>query len=162
MPDDHSQGISLCRQNRHQRTFPGTSSIKGNPVLWGAYPELIRNQDTILETITREEEQFQKTLDKATNHLLTLLENRDPDGSIIISGEQAADLYTTYGLPLEITRDIAQEQGFRVDESGFLDAMEIHRQASGAGKAMGALGGEDVDLYRSLLDDFQIRRTAFI
>jgi len=120
-----------------------------------AYPELIRNQDTILKTITREEEQFQKTLDKATRHLLALLEDKEPDGDITISGEQAADLYTTYGLPLEITRDIAQEQGFRVDESGFMEAMEIHRQASGAGKAMGALGGEDVDFYRGLLEDFQ-------
>jgi alanyl-tRNA synthetase len=115
-----------------------------------AYPELIRNQKTILETITREEEQFQRTLEKATNQLENLFEFLQNQGKHMISGEQAADFYTTWGMPLEITRDIAQERGFRVDESGFLKAMEAHRIASGAGKAMGELGGEDVNVYREL------------
>jgi len=116
------------------------------------YPELKKNRDTILQTITREEEQFQRTLDRATNQLNNLLDELESSGKKILSGEQAADLYTTLGMPLEITRDIAQERGLHVDETGFVAAMEAHRLASGAGKAMGALGGEDVDVYRQIRD----------
>jgi alanyl-tRNA synthetase len=121
----------------------------------GFYPELEKNRTTILQTITREEEQFQHTLDKATRHLEDLLDQLETQGGRILSGEQAADLYTTYGMPLEITRDIAQERGLNVDNQGFEEAMEAHRLASGAGKAMGALGGEDVEVYRQLRDELK-------
>ncbi len=67
----------------------------------------------------------------------------------------AFDLYATHGLPLEITRDIVREQGFDVDDKGFLKAMEEHRVASGAGKAFGKMGGEDVDIYREILENLQ-------
>jgi alanyl-tRNA synthetase len=117
------------------------------------YPELRKNHAAIIETITREEEQFQKTIDKATGHLENLLSQIKTQGDQILPGDQAADLYTTYGMPLEITRDIAQENGLKVDEQEFTNAMEIHRLASGAGKAMGTLGGEDVGTYRSLKQD---------
>jgi alanyl-tRNA synthetase len=116
-----------------------------------AFPELVRNRSAILRAITREEEQFQRTLDRATAHLENLLADLQKRGENVLSGEQAAVLYTTYGLPLEITRDIARERGMDVDEPAFKQAMELHREASGAGKAMGPLGGEDVDVYRALL-----------
>jgi alanyl-tRNA synthetase len=117
------------------------------------YAELERNRETILQTITREEEQFLRTLDKATGQLEGLLDQLEASNEKILSGEQVADLYTTYGMPVEITRDIAQERGLNVDEQGFIDAMETHRLASGAGKAMGTLGGEDVEIFRQLRDD---------
>ena len=116
-----------------------------------AFPELVRNRSAILRAITREEEQFQRTLDRATAQLENLLADLQKRGENVLSGEQAAVLYTTFGMPLEITRDIARERGMDVDEAGFKQAMELHREASGAGKAMGPLGGEDVDVYRALL-----------
>ncbi len=119
------------------------------------YPELEKNRATILQTITREEEQFQRTLDKATGHLGDLLDQLEAQGERILAGEQAADLYTTYGMPLEITRDIAQERGLNVDDQGFNQAMEAHRLVSGAGKAMGALGGEDVEVYRQIREELK-------
>ncbi len=119
------------------------------------YPELVRNQETILETITREEEQFQKTLEKATDYLESTFDLLEKEGKRNLTGAQAADIYTTYGMPLEITRDIAQERGFLVNEAGFAEAMEEHRRASGAGKAMGELNGEDVDVYRQIFSDLQ-------
>jgi alanyl-tRNA synthetase len=64
-------------------------------------------------------------------------------------------LYATYGLPFEISRDIAREQGLDVDEAGFRAAMDEHRIASGGGKAMGAMGGSDAEffggIYKELL-----------
>ena len=119
-----------------------------------AYPELPENRDTILRYITREEEQFQRTLDRATAQLHTLLDKLDT-GQRTLPGEQAASLYTTYGMPLEITKDIAEERGLRVDEQGFTQAMEAHRRASGAGSAMGVMGTDDTPTYAKLLRELQ-------
>ena len=119
------------------------------------YPELIRHRAAILSAITREEEQFQRTLDRATANLETLLDELQAAGQTRLPGEQAADLYTTYGMPLEITRDIALERGLEVDEAGFKSFMDEHRLASGAGKTMGSMGGEDVDIYRSLVAELE-------
>ncbi len=120
-----------------------------------AFPELVRNRAAILRAMTREEEQFQRTLDRATANLENLLTDLQERGETVLSGEQAAILYSTYGMPLEITRDIARERGLDVDEAGFKKAMEEHRLASGAGKAMGPLGGEDVDIYRSVFAELE-------
>lgn len=120
-----------------------------------AYPELRRHQKAILSAITREEEQFQRTLERATAQLENMLDELRRCKERLLSGEKVADLYTTYGMPLEITRDIAREQGLDVDEAGFHKAMDEHRVASGAGKAMGALGGEDIDIYRAIISQLQ-------
>ena len=115
-----------------------------------AFPELTKNAEAIQRYITREEEQFQRTLDRATTHLQSLLDDLEDSGSKTLSGELAADLYTTYGMPLEITKDIADERSLFVDEQGFHDAMEAHRVASGAGQAMGVMGEDDIHLYREI------------
>ncbi len=115
------------------------------------YPELKRNQKTILISITREEEQFQRTLDRATSHLESLLDDLEKSSQKILPGTLAADLYTTYGMPFEITRDIARERGLDADEDGYKKSMEGHKLVSGAGNAIGELGGEDIDEYRQVL-----------
>jgi alanyl-tRNA synthetase len=117
------------------------------------YPELKRNRKSILISIKREEEQFQRTLDRATTHLDSLLDELVKSGKTLLSGEKAADLYTTYGMPFEITRDIAKERNLDVDEESFKSAMKDHSLASGAGKAIGDQGGEDVEIYRQLFQD---------
>ena len=86
-----------------------------------------------------------------------LLEALCKQGKDTLDGRKAFDLYATHGLPFELTRDVVQEQGLKVDEVGFLAAMDEHRKASGAGKAFGPLGGEDVDVYRAVLEDLQSR-----
>ncbi len=117
------------------------------------YPELARNRATILDNITREEIRFQRTVESGLSHLEDMLTELRAKGGSVLSGANAFELYATHGLPLELTRDIAREQGLEVDEKGFRAAMEEHRQASGAGKAFGAMGGEDVEIYRGVLAD---------
>ncbi len=123
-----------------------------------AYPDLKRNQSAILDNITREEERFHRTVQAGTDRLNEYLEELRKKHETVLDGERAFDLYATLGLPLEITRDIAREQGLDVDEPGFRSAMEAHRQVSGAGKAFGPLGGEDVDIYRAILNDLQSKK----
>ncbi|MFM8320135.1 MAG: alanine--tRNA ligase, partial [Chloroflexota bacterium] len=119
------------------------------------YPELGKNRAAILQNLTGEEERFARTVESGVAKLETLFGRLRAAGGTVLPGEQAFDLYATFGLPLELTRDIAREQGLEVDEQGFRQAMDKHRLASGAGEAFGPLGGEDVDVYRPLLAELQ-------
>jgi alanyl-tRNA synthetase len=120
------------------------------------YPELIRNQNAILDSITREEKRFQRTVESGIARLEQIIQQTIKSANREIPGGQAFDLYATYGLPLEITRDIAREQGLEVDQQGFRTAMEEHRLASGAG-AFGEMTFDEVDIYRPMLENLQSR-----
>jgi alanyl-tRNA synthetase len=131
------------------------------------YPELVKNRGAILDNVTREEIRFARTVESGIARLQNLLDGlRDTETNAldgltnmrILDGHRAFDLYATYGLPFEITRDIAREQGFDVDEAGFRAAMEEHRLASGGGKAMGKLGGEDAEFFAGILKDLQKKK----
>ncbi len=119
------------------------------------FPELRQHQQTIFNNLTREEEKFARTLEQGTAHLQDMLDELRASGEQVLDGQRAFHLYSTYGLPMEITRDIAREQGLEVDEAGFRAAMEEHRLKSGGGKAMGPLGGEDAEFYANLLSELQ-------
>ncbi len=116
-----------------------------------AYPELEKHRNTILDNLTREEKRFQKTVEGGINHLDELLAELKASGKSVLDGDKAFDLYATHGLPLEITRDIAREVKMDVDDAGFALAMEEHRLNSGANKAMGVMGSDQVEVYREAL-----------
>ncbi len=117
-----------------------------------AYPELEINKQAIYDNLTREEIRFHRTVDSGINQLETYIEELLAKNSTTLDGERAFELYATHGLPVELTRDILEERGLDVDESGFKKAMDDHRIASGAGKAMGEMGGEDVVLFSDVMD----------
>ena len=121
-----------------------------------AYPELRQRRDHVLHTLLREEERFNRTLDNALLHLDELVDALHSQGVTKIPGDVAFNLYATYGLPLEITRDVAQEQhGMTVDEDGYNAARETHALASGSGAFANYVIGANVysDLLRALIDD---------
>ncbi|HNS61136.1 MAG TPA: alanine--tRNA ligase [Anaerolineales bacterium] len=127
------------------------------------YPELKKAQPAILDNLTREEIRFARTVEAGTSHLQTLLssllaERSGAETKRVLDGHKAFDLYATYGLPFEISRDIAREQGLDVDEAGFNEAKEKHALASGGGKAMGKLGGEDAEFFAEILKDLQSKK----
>jgi alanyl-tRNA synthetase len=119
------------------------------------YPELLKHCETILDNLTREEIRFARTVESGTAFLQGLLDELKREGKTVLDGHKAFDLYATYGLPLEISRDIAREQGLDVEESGFRAAREEHSIASGGGKAMGAMGGEDAEFFAGIFKDLQ-------
>jgi len=99
----------------------------------GVYPELRTRREHVLRTLTNEEERFARTLDGSLARLDEVLAELEEAGEEEIPGDVAFDLHATYGLPLEITRDVAQERGFSVDEDGFHVARAAHAAASGRG-----------------------------
>ncbi|MEP0804154.1 MAG: alanine--tRNA ligase [Chloroflexota bacterium] len=121
------------------------------------YPELRKAQPAIMDHLTREEIRFARTVEAGTAQLENLLSSLRASNQTVLDGRKAFDLYATYGLPLEISRDIAREQGLDVDEKGFNQAKEEHALASGGGKAMGKLGGEDAEFFAGILKDLQAK-----
>jgi alanyl-tRNA synthetase len=122
------------------------------------YPELEKNKATILDNLTREEIRFARTVEAGTAHLQNHLDEIRSSKKTTLDGHIAFDLYATYGLPFEISRDIAREQGLDVDEAGFNEAKNEHSKASGGGKAMGKLGGEDSEFFANILKDLQSKK----
>ena len=118
------------------------------------YTVLQGNEDFILQTVTAEEERFQRALNAGLALLDGLLERLRAGGTGVIPGEDAFRLWDTYGFPLDITRDVAQENGFSVDEAGYLEALEQQRQQSGSDQAGLAA---DVSVYVTMLGDLRAR-----
>jgi len=106
------------------------------------YPELLSKQVEILTVIQKEEEDFSKALDRGLVQFEKLLANKGEKTTI--TGEEAFNLFETYGFPLELTQELAQEKGFLVDEEGFRNALDKHQEISRAGaeKKFGGLGKE--------------------
>ncbi len=120
-----------------------------------AYPELKTNAELIYETLTAEEQRFAETLDAGFAELQSLVARLKSSGESQLDGKTAFNLYSTLGFPLEITRDILEEDGLTVDEQGFFEAMEVHRLASGKGQAFVELGSSNTEFYAALLSDLQ-------
>ena len=97
----------------------------------GAYPELLESAGVIQTLVQREEEQFLRTLTIGTQTLESEMEGLSAGAALgtgkVLPGEVAFRLYDTFGLPLDLTRDIAAEKGFTVDETGFEREMEAQR-----------------------------------
>lgn len=93
-----------------------------------AYPELAQRQDHVLRVIRTEEERFGETLSQGTEMLNRLMAEAKISGRAFISGKDAFRLYDTYGFPLELTQEMASEQGLSVDTEAFAEAMEDQRQ----------------------------------
>jgi alanyl-tRNA synthetase len=119
------------------------------------YPELLQHKQSILDSLTREEIRFARTVESGVAHLQGMLDALKQKGESTLDGHKAFDLYATYGLPLEISRDIAREQSLDVDEAGFKAAREAHSLASGGGKAMGAMGGSDAEFFAGIYKELQ-------
>jgi alanyl-tRNA synthetase len=119
------------------------------------YTELEKSRLAILDNLTREEVRFARTVEMGTAYLENLLSELRAHKKTVLDGRKAFDLYATYGLPFEITRDIAREQDLEVDEAGFNAAREQHSRDSGGGRAIGKLGGEDAEFFAGILKDLQ-------
>ena len=96
------------------------------------YPELIENKQKILEKIKIEEEKFKQTLQKGWGHIESLIADLKKENKTQISGENAFKLYDTYGFPLELTKEIAEENAMTVDEIGFKDYMQEQKDRARA------------------------------
>ncbi len=146
MPSNEGRGYVLRRiirravRHGNQLGAKGVffSKIVGELVnqMGEAYPELVEKQAVIEKVLRMEEEQFGKTLERG----LLLLKDAlaDLGDSKEIPGELVFKLYDTYGFPVDLTSDVAREQGYSVDQAGFETAMEAQRKRAQAASNFGA------------------------
>ena len=118
-----------------------------------AYPELVKNKAKVIDVIKKEEERFAKTLDRGYKMLDEFIaEKKD------IDGESAFKLYDTYGFPFELTKEIASENGLKVDEDGFKTAMQEQKDRAKAAAAKISVTG---DIKYAKVED-EVGSTDFI
>ena len=160
MPSNSGRGYVLRRLLRRACRHGRLLGIQGEflvelaqTVIDGSkdgYPELDEKKDFIFKVITKEEEQFNKTIDQGLSILEGLQAQMEASGSTVLSGEEAFRLYDTYGFPVDLTREILEEKGFSIDEEGFEKAAKAQKE-----RAKGTFGetnymGADVTVYESI------------
>ena len=118
-----------------------------------AYPDLVKNKAKIIDTIKKEEERFNKTLDRGYKLLDEFIVNKKD-----IDGENAFKLYDTYGFPLELTKEIAEENGLKVDELGYKAAMQEQKERAKAATAKLSVTG---DIKYAKIED-EVGSTEFV
>ena len=99
------------------------------------YPELRDNEQKVYSELTAEEEKFSLTLEKGEKQFEKMTYFLEKQGVKEISGGSAFKLYDTYGFPIELTKELAQEKGFTVDEKGFEEAFAKHQELSRTAEA---------------------------
>ncbi len=128
------------------------TSAKVVEIMGEDYPELHENKEFMARVVREEEERFERTLDKGLGMLESVLENLAKSGGSNVSGEDAFRLYDTYGFPIDIINDIAENRGMSVDAGAFDRLMaEQKERAKAAWKGSG-----EVDIagrFASLLED---------
>ncbi len=102
------------------------------------YDELAKNKEVILDVLTNELNKFNRTLEKGLKEFEKIVSNLD---SKILNKDLAFKLYDTYGFPLELTVELAQEQGIEVDKEGFNEKFKEHQEKSRAGSEQRFKGG---------------------
>ncbi|MQA93317.1 MAG: alanine--tRNA ligase [Streptosporangiales bacterium] len=116
------------------------------------YPELIRDAARIRTVIDAEEESFAGTLRTGTALFDAAAEETKRASSGTLSGDQAFQLHDTYGFPIELTLEMAAEQGLTVDEEGFRRLMAEQRQRAKADAQAKKTGNADITAYAEVLE----------
>ena len=107
------------------------------------YTELQTNKDVVLEVLKNEKIKFNRTLEKGLKEFNKIVNNLEDK---TLNKDLAFKLYDTYGFPIELTVELAKEQGITVDVQGFKDKFKAHQELSrtaSAGKFKGGLAGND-------------------
>ncbi|MGA7989699.1 MAG: alanine--tRNA ligase, partial [Candidatus Dormiibacterota bacterium] len=148
LPANEGRGYVLRRLVRRAAVHARRVAVRGGlaagtaelvEVMGPIYPELVEHQQLIEETLQIEEDAFARTLDAGTERLATLLER---SGSHI-DGADAFRLYDTFGLPVELTVEMAAERGATVDLDGFEAAMREQRERGQASARRGGFAGAE-------------------
>jgi alanyl-tRNA synthetase len=173
VPSNEGRGYVIRRILRRAARFGKKLGIV-EPFLWRlvdpivkimgpAYPEIAANPDYIKKVIRSEEERFTRTLNQGSEVLDGLLSALAPGQALgkVLSGEDAYRLYDTFGFPVDLTQEAAEERGVAVDMDGFNAAMAEAKKRARASWKGGAGTGVWVDLMKGLTEDQKTKFTGY-
>src|SRR3954470_14629736 len=135
-----------------EATLPELLPVSRN-AMSRSYPELASDFARISAVAYAEEEAFRRTLTSGTALFDTAVHEARKTGTPRLSGEQAFSLHDTFGFPIDVTLEMAAEQGVTVDEDGFRALMQQQRDRARADARAKKTGSVDVLAYRRLLAD---------
>lgn len=142
----HGRVLGLTAEN-----IIKTAEIFIDDIYAQSYPRLKENKTFVLTELQREISRFESTLENGMKEFRKILEQKKKAGAGEIDGKSAFYLYDTFGFPIELTVEMAQEEGLQVDEDGFAGAMEEQKQKARENQNFEAkLSVEDAALYESL------------
>ncbi|WP_370942664.1 alanine--tRNA ligase [Amycolatopsis sp. cg5] len=135
----------------HEPVLPAFAEVVRD-TMGPTYPELVSGFDRIAEVVRVEEEAFLSTLTSGSRIFDLAAEETKSTGGGILAGDKAFQLHDTYGFPIDLTLEMAAEQGLTVDEDGFRALMNEQRQRAKADAAARKSGHGDLSAYRQVLD----------
>jgi alanyl-tRNA synthetase len=160
MPSNEGRGYVLRRIIRRAARHGRLLGIEGKflanlsrTVIEGSrdgYPELEEKKEFIFNVLTQEEDKFNKTIDQGLSILADMEAAMSAENKKELSGADAFKLYDTYGFPLDLTKEILEEKGFTVDETGFAAAMKEQKDKARAARKVTNYMGADVTVYESI------------
>lgn len=118
-----------------------------------SYPELVDKWDTIADVAYAEEEAFRRTLAQGTTILDVAVEETKKSGAALLSGESAFALHDTYGFPIDLTLEMAAEQGVKVDEAAFRALMNEQKERARADARAKKAGHTDVRVFNDIVKE---------
>lgn len=126
-----------------------------------SYPLLVKNKEFVLSELKKEIDRFESTLENGMKEFKKILEQKKEEKSVEIDGKSAFYLYDTFGFPLELTVELAQEEGLKVDEEGFARAMEEQKQKARDNQSFSARLSTDTALYDELEESLVSEFTGY-
>jgi alanyl-tRNA synthetase len=157
MPSNEGRGYVLRRLIRRAHIYGRKLSLEGafayklisvfSELMRDVYEEVGRQAKLAEEIVRREEERFIETMGRSMRVLEEIIERHSASNEKAISGEEAFMLYDTYGLPIELTCEIAHSRGFSVDVDGFKEALERQRELA---RVRSAFKVEDVEGFEGM------------
>ena len=160
LPSNSGRGYVLRRLLRRACRHGRLLGIKGEflielaqTVIDGSkdgYPELEEKRDFIFKVITKEEEQFNRTIDQGLSILAGMESKMEENGETILAGEEAFRLYDTYGFPVDLTKEILEEKGLSIDEEGFRKAEQAQKETAKGTFGEHTYSGTDETIYDSI------------
>ncbi|MFD3441267.1 alanine--tRNA ligase [Streptomyces sp. NPDC058685] len=148
----------MRRAVRNMRLLGATGPVVGELVdtviktMGEQYPELETDRKRIETVALAEEAAFLKALKGGTNILDTAVTETKASGSTVLAGDKAFLLHDTWGFPIDLTLEMAGEQGLSVDEDGFRRLMQEQRERAKADAKAKKIGHADVTAYREIAD----------
>lgn len=115
-----------------------------------SYPLLVKNKEFVLTELKKEINRFESTLENGMKEFRKILKQKQETGLKELDGNSAFYLYDTFGFPIELTVELAEEEGLKVDEDGFAKAMEEQKQKARENQSFAAKLSNDTALYDEL------------
>lgn len=117
------------------------------------YPEVLEKREFIEKIVRREEETFARTIDAGSNMLDQLLADLKAAGKDTVEGKDIFKLYDTYGFPVELTEELAEDKGFKIDHAGFEDAMKEQQERARASVVKGGSMGMQNETLSNITEE---------